>query len=467
MQRIKKFLKLIEAKRLKVAVVGDAFVDQYFKVDEIKMSPEFPIPVLKRETEYASYYMPGGAGNLALQFKHFPVDVNLLTMLDSDATICYKSFGFKVDNCIDFRGRVPRKKRYYHNGFPVIRIDVEEKDHGLEKRIADKARNEICYKAGSLEEEIVLFSDYDKGVFDGRPLSEYKIKGMTIVDPKKGPLEKWYGCTIIKPNAKEAEELTGEDKWQKQCDVIMDKTNCAMVVITHNKFGVVGKCGGNYFEYRPKTGPVHCVIGAGDCYLAFLAMAIGVGMEFIEAAELACDVSSIYVQSRSTSYGQGYHSDPIQKCHLVPVKDKFAYPLKNNGVMVFANGCFDLLHAGHIDLLTKAKALGDVLVVGVNSDESIRKIKGVNRPIIPLQQRMQMLAALEAVDHVIPFEDEIPLDLIRELTPNILVKGVDWVHKEIIGADLVDEVVIIPFSVDVSTSKIEQKIQSQIANISN
>jgi D-beta-D-heptose 7-phosphate kinase/D-beta-D-heptose 1-phosphate adenosyltransferase len=460
MQIINKFLNLIRSHgetkpRLQIGVVGDAMVDEYYKVDINRISPEYPIPIYNLESDTPLYATPGGAGNLCLQFVHFPVDVSLMSLLDVMTADMYRGFRINVANSVGVFGPIPTKKRYYQGNHPVLRLDIEQADYGS-PRIAEN-RADLNKKVQDATQDILLYSDYGKGVFADFP--SYIPEGKTvIVDPKKGPINKWRGATIIKPNAKEARELTGTSCVEKQCDIFIGETNCRAVLITQGSEGVVGRIDGQPFEYRLKSNTfVKSPIGAGDCYLAFLSMAIGVGMSIAEAAELACEASRVFVSHRTPNR---LHNDPVAIDQLVPLSRNKIGVLPSLGKWVFCNGCFDNLHAGHVSLLNRAKALGDKLIVAVNSDESVTRIKGSNRPIIPLNDRMEMLAALECVDSVLSFEEDVPLELIKSLNIDILVKGMDWEGKEIIGREFVKEVVLLPIHKNISTTKIEEKIKN-------
>lgn len=459
---LSKFLKLIQERpnRLRIGVVGDAMVDEYYKVETNKISPEYPIPIYNLEKDRPLYKTPGGAGNLCMQFAYFPIDVNLMALLDVDAADLYRNFSINVTNSVGFYGPVPKKKRYYQGNYPVVRIDVEQEDYGYERVRITEYRAKLNESIQQSTQDVLLYSDYGKGVFAEFP-SFIPDNIPVIVDPKKGPLNKWRGATIIKPNAKEARELTGATSAEKQCEIFMNETNCKAVLITQGAEGVVGRIGDDFFEYKLKgTVPVKSPIGAGDCYLAFLGMAIGVGMSIEEAAIVACEASKLFVSYRPM-LENSLHNEPLSVGQLVPddTKNKIRV-LPALGKWVFCNGAFDALHAGHVHLLKKAKKLGDKLIVAINSDESVARIKGKNRPIIPLADRMEMLAALECVDSVLSFDEDTPLELIKTLKPDILVKGNDWEGKEIVGSEFVKEVVFIPRLRDISTTKIEEKIKS-------
>lgn len=306
----------------------------------------------------------------------------------------------------------------------------------------------------SSEIKVFILSDYDKGVF---PNSMYSLPKnvITIVDPKNPPLAKWKGCTVFKPNAVEAFRLSdGLTDWKDQCDYFQDKLECQSVVITMNGNGVVGKSNGSYFEHHPiQRIEARKTSGAGDCFVGVLAVAIAHGMSVSDASSVAYEAGALFVQQHSRNPITPWALQKQSK--FINVED-----LENrNYKLVMTNGCFDILHSGHLESLRFAKSKGDKLLVAVNSDESVKRFKGEKRPVISLHERMEMLAALEFVDFVISFNEDSPYDLIKAIRPEVLVKGADWKDKGgIVGGDLVKETFFVPLVEDRSTTNIIEKL---------
>lgn len=466
---IKEFLNRNRENRVGVSVVGDLMIDEYFSVQVNGVSPEFPIVKMLSTSGNPSELRLGGAGNVCCQFKHFNVDVKFFGFADEQSK---DLLDFKTGVAMLEGGeRVPRKRRFYQGQFPLCRWDIEEDNFGVADRTTLQIRQRTMQMAfeRDIKENgppaVVVFSDYDKGVFSGVLPVDWWLdpervgSSITIVDPKKGPVEKWRGCNVFKPNVKEAQDLSGYSDWREQCKFFQAKLGCQAVVITQGGDGVVGQVGPNPFEYRP-TRKIYpdSVIGAGDCFVAFLAMGLAHSMDIKEVVAIAYEAGAIYVQRK--------HNEPVAPHELLGRVDPEGVKLRippheRDYKLVFTNGCFDILHEGHLTTLRRARELGDKLVVAVNSDDSVRAIKGESRPIIPAKERMKMLAGLECVDFVVEFNEETPYNIIKQIRPDVLVKGADWTGN-IVGSDIVSEVHALPLIEGLSTSEIISKIKKEV-----
>ena len=464
---INQFLERNKKRKTNIAVIGDVGVDQYFYVDANRVSPEFPIPVMRADNDDPKVVVPAMAGNVAAQFKNWNVDLSLHALVDSSTALALQQSGISTLSCVfpghqavgdDIRPFLcPRKRRFYQGQFPLCRFDIEEPNGGID---IDESRELLCRDFKLYKPEVAIFSDYNKGLFAKKRKDWFSEEGATIsiVDPKKGPVDSWQGCTIFKPNSVEAEALSGAKDWKNQCNFFQRVVGCLAVVITQGGEGVVGKVGGAFFEYRPqKSHAAPSVIGAGDCFSAFLAMTMAHNFDIVDAVKIAYEAGAVYVQSR--------HNEPVSPYDLQknidPVAAKFVTPeflkdrLKDNK-LVFTNGCFDLIHEGHILSLKEAKKLGDKLVVALNTDSSIKRLKGEKRPIQSLEERMTIMAAMQYVDYVVSFNEDTPLEIIKTIKPEIVAKGGDYKPEDVVGYGLA-EIVILPFLAGKSTTgKIEK-----------
>lgn len=456
MKLLKKFLKKNQQERLRVHCVGDAMVDEYYQVKVNRISPEFPMPIMKAVT-VEPVRRPGGAANVVHQFRNFNTDVELFCLRDHRAFHVFEKHGIKVNGVGD-HFLLPIKRRYLDESTQIIRHDIEREFCGLyEQAIVDscnKIKGEILNQD---KPHVAILSDYNKGMFlneeSTASLVDCYKDVITIIDPKIGPISKWKGCTIFKPNAKEAEDLSGKKNWREQAEYFKKELECESVVITMAGEKVVGLCGSHYFEHSINNlEDAKSVIGAGDCFAAFFAMAVGHGFSVVEASEMAFNAGAIYVRSNMNK--------PVSPSELA--LDKIVEPedLKNRDFeLSFTNGCFDFgLTAAHVEYLQEAKSYGDKLVVALNSDESVRKLKGENRPIMPLKERMKVLSGLSCVDFVTSFNDETPLSIVEKIRPDVIVKGGDYKNKDVAGSEYARVVITDTYESMSTTEKIEKNI---------
>lgn len=445
--------------RLRIQCIGDAMVDEYYDVSVNRISPEFPMPIMRAYSDKPQR-RPGGVANVAHQFRHFNVDVQLLCFTDNLLNKVLAEYDLSVVgetalNVQDWGAFIPVKRRFLDGDIQVTRLDVEQGDYGLRNNIHEFCRVANGAQKHSKLPDVAIFSDYDKGYFrspDEFYLEHCRANGvMTIVDPKYAPLWKWKGCTVFKPNAKEAEELSGRSEWINQTAYFKKELECEAVVITQSGNGVVGQWGNDYFEYRPDNKvDVKSSVGAGDCFVAFLAMAIGYGFEGREAVEIAYEAGAQYVQ--------GNLNRPITAAELSNTKIVRPQDLASRDfTLAFTNGCFDLLHSGHLHTLQFASQKADKLVVALNSDDSVKRLKGPERPVKELSERMSIMAALEMVDFVTYFDEDTPLECIKACKPHALIKGGEYGDGEIVGEDIVPETFRVPMVEGKSTTKLVEK----------
>ena len=442
----------------RITVVGDSMLDEYYQVTSNRISPEFPIPVLKSKFEEPTKVVAGGAANVIRQLEYQNVESKLVSILDSYGyEILNKNIN--VDYCpIPWNAKIPRKKRFYHEDFPLVRWDCETDRYNLD----DKSYEETIKSLVIPESDIIVFSAYGKGLFFTPWYKKYLKNNITIVDPKKSG-EKWQNCTIFKPNASEAQNISGKKEIKDQLDSIMKKVKCKAVIITQSGNGFCGCVDSpdNYFELKPqiKNIDVRSVIGAGDCFTAFLALSYSHGFSLEDCAKLAFNAGISYVKNK--------HNETLCLLDLLESCDDYDKIIYNpellktrKSKLVFTNGCFDILHEGHLQSLQFAKSKGDKLVVAVNSDNSVKKLKGKERPVNNLKSRMKMLASLDFVDYVVSFNEDTPLEVIKSIKPDVLIKSEPYKANEIIGADIVPEVFICPKKINLSTTSILEKYKN-------
>ncbi|MFA6470930.1 MAG: D-glycero-beta-D-manno-heptose 1-phosphate adenylyltransferase, partial [Candidatus Latescibacterota bacterium] len=326
----------------------------------------------------------------------------------------------------------------------------------------------------------IIVSDYAKGVVTEGFVEKLTRNGKrVIVDPKSADFGKYASSFLITPNLPELFSVSGShdsspDCIEKSCRSLMDRFGIENMLVTLGADGMAlierGKPM-NHIHTRARE--VYDVTGAGDTVIATMASAVAAGAALIDACHTANIAAGIVVGKRQTAtatpeeimtyaYGQTVSEKIVDRAALISRVEE----LKKNGMkIVFTNGCFDLLHIGHITYLNEARGLGDVLIVGLNTDRSIRALKGNSRPIIPEEERSHVLAALESVGYVILFDEDTPLELIRDIRPDVLVKGSDYSKDQVVGHEIVESyggiVALIPLVDNASTSDIINRIRER------
>lgn len=444
-------------KQIFIHVIGDSGIDESYNVGVSRISPECPnVNVMQSDDDKPSQVLPAMASNVCYQLRNFDVTCRLFSFVDPEAYHTIRDCGIKYWGLVELpKGHnAPRKRRYYANGSQVTsRWDIERSNYGLDSVEYLQKQLLSTWNGFQSEPNVIIFSDYNKGVFTHNfGIENFKTNAITIVDSKSKPLERWKGCTVFKPNAKEAYELTGKKTWKEQCDYLQSKLDCKVVIITQEGNGIVGKIG-DYFEYRPhsKVFPVD-IVGAGDCFGGILAVAMALGFDAEQAAQIAFYGGSLCVQQKErTNFGPWLFSKIIKDTSFLKNRD---YKL------VFTNGCFDIIHKSHVDLLRFAKSKGDKLIVALNGDDSIKRLKGQKRPIVNLKDRMKIIAALDCVDYVIGFDDDTPYNLIKEIQPDYIVKGADYRKEDIAGGDIVglDNIILFTYNPEDSTTSTINKL---------
>lgn len=376
----------------KVAVIGDIIIDKYIYGTSNRLSPEAPVPVVQHLYTKETI---GGAGNLYENLKSLEVDVTL--------------FDFTNPRCI--------KTRVFCDGHYVTRIDDDHKTNGSE--VLKQIQN-IDFS----EYEYVILSDYNKGVLDFSLEIIYYISKFgckIIVDPKR-EFSNYNGAWLIKPNKSEYEKFQFSD-----CN-----TN---IIVTDAGGAVNASIDGKAYIVTPEESEVSDVTGAGDCFLAAFVYGLTKQYNYQTCLELAVKGATKSIKHTGT--------------YVLKLEDV-------NEKVIFTNGVFDILHKGHFELLKSAKSMGNKLIVGINSDNSVKRIKGPSRPINTEHSRKEQLLMLPWVDEVVIFDDDTPYELIKKIKPSLVVKGGDYTVETVVGNDLAP-VYIVPTVEGYSTTKIIEK----------
>lgn len=465
----------------KILVVGDIILDEYVSGNVNRLSPEVPIPVLSNTQ---THYKLGGAANVCMNIHSLGIKVDLMGCIGTD------SYGDDLLNILcennisseyvfkDNKMLTTVKTRYLSNtGHQLIRVDQE-------CYFEYPDLNEIVQQFQRIIEnyEVIILSDYAKGFLNTSLLKELllltkKYNKRTIVDPKSNNIDKYDGCYLVKPNKEEFERFYGSPKTSieyiiENSENILTELSVERLLITCSDQGMIYLRRGENPFYQPSyCRQVTDVTGAGDIVTAMLAVGFICDLSDEESIMLANKCAGVSVEKRGTSV---IDVDDLKKVLPITnklIKNKDILPLLRahyqNKKIVFTNGCFDLLHIGHLDLLKQARQLGDVLVIGLNSDVSIHALKGESRPICNEEDRTTLLTLIPDVDWIILFDDdEELLLLIKALCPDIMVKGEDYRGRPITGREFVESVggklVLISHQYNTSTTNIISQIEGSV-----
>lgn len=442
--------------RANALVIGDVMLDRYVYGAVARVSPEAPVAILREEREIA---VPGGAGNVVRNMTALGAAVAFISVVGDDQA------GSDLTGLIGGQPNVEPwllveggrattvKTRYIAAGQQLLRADREQTgplDARLAERILRIARDAIAATS------VTVLSDYRKGLLNGtlapQLIAAARAAGRQIIVDPKGPDYALYaGADVITPNRGELAEATGlptdtEAAIVVAASALRDRYGFGAVLVTRSEDGMtlVGVDGALHL---PAEAPeVYDVSGAGDTVAAALACGLAAGLDLRVAARLANVAAGIVVGKVGTAVARpsdllialGPQRGALRKVVTPEEASEQVQRWRQRGWRVgFTNGCFDLLHPGHVQLLEQARAACDRLVVGLNSDASVRRLKGAARPVQPEAARAAVLASLASVDLVCVFEQDTPETLIRELRPDLLVKGADYREEEVVGAELV------------------------------
>ena len=457
LRKVEQFLARLPA--IRVLVLGDLMLDEYIWGRTDRISPEAPVPIVRVMREELRL---GGAGNVINNLLALNCKVQVVSVLGEDRDAerlisLLRAKGIETDGIFRMPGRTTsRKTRVSASNQQMLRIDRETIDPispDLEKAVIDWIRRKGKNFA------LFLVSDYLKGVLTKDVLASIislgREMGMPVlVDPKGYDFTRYKGATLLTPNCKEAEAATripivDEKSLIAAGRILCDELALDALVLTRGEEGMtIFRPHGNEVHLPTRAREVFDVSGAGDTVLAMLGLGLAGGLTLEDTAQLANIAAGIVVGKVGTSaVGPPELMEEVARLRQdtdIKIKGRETLGLildkiRDQGkTIVFTNGCFDLLHAGHVKYLQMARRLGDLLVLGLNSDDSVRRLKGPRRPLIDQDARANILAALDCVDYVVIFEEDTPLDLIKALRPHILVKGGDYTPEQVVGKDLVE-----------------------------
>lgn len=464
-----------------ILVIGDVMLDTYFTGNIKRISPEAPVPIFRKKDERS---ILGGAANVAANLVAAEQNVSIMAIIGNDET------GEKLKRILEEQGintellftsirHTTEKIRILAgNNQQVLRLDIEDTEP-LSAAYYEILVKKLAEKIDTFD--LILLSDYLKGLltYDFTQTVIHKAKEYNIpviIDVKDSKSEKYAGATLLKPNLKELCNMMGmkaesDEEIIEASQRLKGLRNVEYVLTTCGGRGMV-LVGDKEPYFIPSVGyDVYDVTGAGDTTIAYIGSCMANGMTMRESVDISNTAAGIQVSKVGT--GPVYWSEIREK--LIDQTESFAHKIisgnaietfrreHKNQKIVFTNGCFDILHVGHIRYLQEAAKLGDILVIGLNSDASVKRLKGLERPINNVTERAELLGALGFVDYVAVFEEDTPLELIKKIHPDVLVKGSDYALNEIVGKKEVEEyggkLVLIPLVEGKSTTGIINKIK--------
>ena len=466
-------------KKPNILVIGDLMIDHYLWGTCDRISPEAPVQVVNVKKESS---VLGGAGNVINNLFALGAKVDVISVVGDDLVAnelkdLFDNINVSRNGLIVEKNRKTSKKSHLiASQQQVLRYDMESIDD-----ISSKSCDEIL---GKLKKDIkkydsIILSDYGKGVLTSsltkeiiKLANENKVK--VLADPKGKDYSKYKGAYTLTPNKKEAIEATNIDIKDEESLIIalkslQDTCELELALITLSEQGIA------VFDDNLRVKPtvareVYDVTGAGDTVIASIAFALGNNLDIDDAiafANLAAGVVVGKLGSATASLDEIYeYESSLHKSnsssHIKTFEEIEKLAIKFHELdkkVVFTNGCFDILHAGHVKYLEEAKSYGDILILGLNADSSVRKLKGPTRPINNQDDRAYILASLESVDYVVIFEEETPYELIKLIKPHVLVKGGDYEGKDVVGQDIANELKLVQFVDGKSTTNTIKRIQ--------
>ncbi|MDO3381022.1 bifunctional D-glycero-beta-D-manno-heptose-7-phosphate kinase/D-glycero-beta-D-manno-heptose 1-phosphate adenylyltransferase HldE [Gilvimarinus algae] len=465
--------------RSQILVVGDVMLDRYWHGETSRISPEAPVPVVNVEqTEDRA----GGAGNVALNIAALGAGASLLSVVGDDeaaGVLRGQLQAAGIATRFQVSGDKPTitKLRVMSRHQQLLRLDFEAPFDPADSSEFAEAVGQMIEQVG-----VLVLSDYAKGsLADSQTLiSLARQAGVPVlVDPKGTDFSRYRGATLLTPNLHELEAVVGacrnEQTLVEKASQLMSELDLQALLVTRGEQGMTLLRPGLPELHLPaRAREVFDVTGAGDTVIAVLASSVAAGYSLPEATGLANIAAGIVVGKlgtatisgpelrRAVGQEKGVERGVVSVEQLLIALDEAR---QQGEKIVFTNGCFDIIHAGHVGYLEQAREQGDRLVVAINSDESVVRLKGPSRPINPVERRMAVLAGLEAVDWVVSFTEDTPENLLRELRPDVLVKGGDYTDEQVVGWEIVKayggEVAVLKFYENCSTTGIIKKIHEK------
>lgn len=459
----------------KILVIGDLMVDHYIWGRCDRISPEAPVQVVNVKEENNRL---GGACNVAANLIAFGAKVSLCGIIGKDEFGKWlinelHNQGIDIAHIIQTPTRpTTQKSRILIANQQVLRVDREKGDD-IDEGLQDEILASLKHKMRGFD--AVILSDYAKGLLTPKltksiiKLAKSESKAV-LVDPKGSDYSKYQNATLLTPNKSEAQVATqirinDDDSLKKAMKKLQKECKLDICLVTLSEEGIAILDKNKLIKSPTIAKEVYDVTGAGDTVIAALAFGLSGGLNIYEACDFANAAAAVVIGkigSASANFSEiiAFLHNGLSASSKILNKEELAtvLPSLRDKKIVFSNGCFDLLHAGHISYLQQARKLGDMLIIGLNSDNSVKRLKGENRPINSEQDRALMLCALECVDFVVIFDEDTPLELIELIKPHTLVKGADYKEKKVIGSDIAKEVVLADFIKGKSSSLIIEQI---------
>jgi len=448
---------------MKILVLGDVILDINYFVTTNRKAPEADIQVYN---VFDNNFVLGGSSNVAKNLKQFNFDVEIISIIGNDYNgmklkNLLEDSGIKTTLYIDKTRKTTQKNRIFYNNDLVTRYDIEDTDY-INSEFEDKI---IEYVKTQNDMDAIIFSDYGKGFLTKKlceRIVEYsnENKILTFVDPKTIDAIKFKGCFCFKSNLLEGEVLTGKKNVNEIIEEMKQKFQCKHAILTCGENGMYVNSHNNHIYHKSKL-PVVDVTGCGDVVLSVLTYCYLKTEDIIYSSKIAN-----YVAGKCVGVIGNYtvaFSDLNEFVDIIindNEEEKIKLIKNTDKKIVFTNGCFDVIHSAHIRLLQFSKKQGDILVVGLNTDESIKRFKGDSRPINNIVERCELLKNLGFIDHIIIFNDDTPEKILSLLKPNVLIKGGDYTKESIIGKEFADEIIIYNYIDGLSSTNVIKKIKN-------